>query len=78
MPAVVAVVMCLAGMRPAAAPQAELRGGSNQFTYRGDGDCTREPYGVVNSYDQAPELIKDRLAQMTRAAQRRLRICSET
>ncbi|WP_158681161.1 hypothetical protein, partial [Streptomyces viridochromogenes] len=73
-PAVLALVMCLAGMRPAAAPQAELRGGSNYFTYRVDGDCTREPYGVVNSYDQAPELIRDQLAQMTRAGQRRLRI----
>jgi hypothetical protein len=61
-------------MRPAAVPQAELRGGSDYVTHRVDGDCTREPYGVVNSYDHAPELIRDRLAQSTRAGQRRLRI----
>ncbi|MEV7061506.1 hypothetical protein AB0N97_01665 [Streptomyces collinus] len=69
-----AVVVCLAGMRLAAVPQAELRGGSTYVTYRVDGDCTREPYGVVNSYDHAAELIGDRLAQLTRAGQRRLRI----
>lgn len=72
--AVLAVVMCLAATHSAAGPQAELRGGSNYFTYRVDADCTREPYGVVNGYDQAPELIRDQLAQMARAGQKRLRI----
>ncbi|XVQ14226.1 hypothetical protein ACQP1W_17280 [Spirillospora sp. CA-255316] len=70
-----AVVMCLAaGTSPQKAPQAELRGGSNYFTYRVDGDCTREPYGVVNSYDQAPDVVREQLAEMARAGQKRLRI----
>lgn len=72
--ALLAAVVCLAGMHPAAAPRAELRGGSNYFTYRVDEDCTREPYGVVNSYDRAPDLVRDQLEQMARGGQKRLRI----
>lgn len=66
-----AVILCLAGVRPV---EAELKGGSNYFTYRVDDDCTREPYGVVDSYDRAPDLIRRQLGQMARAGQKRLRI----
>ncbi|MGA4846155.1 hypothetical protein ACOBQB_07780 [Streptomyces sp. G5(2025)] len=70
-----ASMTCLAGAtRPAAVPRAEVGGGSNYFTYRVDADCTREPYGVVNSYDRAPDVIRDQLAQLVRAGQKRLRI----
>ncbi|MBB2911710.1 hypothetical protein FHS43_002983 [Streptosporangium becharense] len=66
----------LAGGQAQAAPPdppAALPGGSNYVAYRLDG-CAREPYGVVNGYDDAPEVIADQLAAMSRAGQRRLRI----
>ncbi|MER6350220.1 hypothetical protein ACWC10_37875 [Streptomyces sp. NPDC001595] len=73
--AVAAAVALLIGAGAARAPQrAEVKGGSNYFTYRVDADCTREPYGVVNSYDQAPGLIREQLARMAAAGQKRLRI----
>ncbi|MFF0449023.1 hypothetical protein ACFYT4_21895 [Streptomyces sp. NPDC004609] len=55
------------------APAPPLKGGSNYFVYHLEG-CHREPYGVVNSYDQAPELIRAHLRQMADAGQKRLRI----
>ncbi|WP_413755125.1 hypothetical protein [Streptomyces sp. MMBL 11-3] len=66
--------------RPLASATADARsgravgGGSNYFTYRVDADCEREPYGVVNSYDKAPGVIRRQLAQMAEAGQKRLRI----
>ncbi|WP_146087571.1 hypothetical protein [Thermomonospora echinospora] len=56
-----------------ATAKAESPGGSNYFVYRIDG-CDREAYGVVNSFDQAPDLIRSQLATMARAGQKRLRI----
>ncbi|WP_432119784.1 hypothetical protein [Streptomyces sp. bgisy032] len=56
------------------APAAPARGGSNYFTHQVDADCEREPYGVVNSYDKAPDVIERQVTQMARAGQKRLRI----
>ncbi|SEP53289.1 hypothetical protein [Amycolatopsis saalfeldensis] len=66
------------GPAAAATPVTTGRGGSDYAFYQVDHDapgvCDREPYGVVNSYDKAPEVIKAQLAQMYVAGQRRLRI----
>lgn len=65
----------LATARPRrSAATAVDRGGSNYLSYRVDADCTREPYGVVDSYDKDPATIARQLAEMFTAGQRRLRI----
>ena len=72
--AALALATLLLGSPAAPATRAApLAGGSNYDAYRLDG-CVREPYGVVNGYDDAPALIAEQLAAMARAGQRRLRI----
>jgi hypothetical protein len=56
-----------------AATGAQARGGSNYGWYRIDG-CNREPYGVVNSFHNAPDVIRSQLAAMRAAGQERLRV----
>ncbi|WP_433788625.1 hypothetical protein [Actinoplanes sp. CA-252034] len=67
----------LVGWRPgsslAATTGATSRGGSNYGWYQIDG-CNREPYGVVNSFHKAPDLIRSQLAAMRAAGQARLRV----
>ncbi|MDR6319890.1 hypothetical protein [Actinoplanes couchii] len=67
----------LVGWRPgsslAAPAEATSRGGSNYGWYQIDG-CNREPYGVVNSFHKAPDLIRSQLAAMRAAGQARLRV----
>lgn len=48
-------------------------GGSNYDFYQLDG-CNREPYGVIDSYDKNPQLIRQQLSDMYNQGQRRLRI----
>ncbi|MGI5170104.1 hypothetical protein ACQEU3_37710 [Spirillospora sp. CA-253888] len=76
--ALLAAAQTHAQARTGEAPRvAEQVGGSNYFVYRidrGSGGCEREPYGVVNSFDKDPGLIRKQLAAMARAGQKRLRI----
>lgn len=58
---------------PAAPAGAQARGGSNYGWYQIDG-CNREPYGVINSFHKAPDVIRGQLAAMRAAGQHRLRI----
>ncbi|MEU5780931.1 hypothetical protein [Micromonospora lupini] len=62
-----------AGRASAATTGAQARGGSNYGWYRIDG-CNREPYGVVNSFHNAPDVIRSQLAAMRAAGQHRLRV----
>jgi hypothetical protein len=62
-----------AGPSLAATSGAPSRGGSNYGWYRIDG-CNREPYGVVNSFHKAPDVIRAQLAAMRAAGQARLRV----
>src|SRR5687767_14651316 len=62
-----------AGSSLAATTGATSRGGSNYGWYQIDG-CNREPYGVVNSFHKAPDLIRSQLAAMRAAGQARLRV----
>jgi hypothetical protein len=48
-------------------------GGSNYGWYRLDG-CSREPYGVINTFHRAPDVIRSQLAAMRAAGQDRLRV----
>jgi len=62
-----------AGPAQAATTGAQAPGGSNYGWYRLDG-CNREPYGVVNSFHNAPDVIRGQLAAMRAAGQARLRV----
>jgi hypothetical protein len=57
----------------AATTGAQAPGGSNYGWYQLDG-CIREPYGVVNSFHNAPDVIRSQLAAMRAAGQARLRV----
>lgn len=57
----------------ATAAASRATGGSNYGWYRLDG-CTREPYGVVNTFHTARDTILTQLGQLYAAGQRRLRV----
>ena len=67
------LVVGAAGPSQAATTGAQAPGGSNYGWYRLDG-CNREPYGVVNSFHNAPDVIRGQLAAMRAAGQARLRV----
>lgn len=62
-------------VRPGAASAgvAQGVGGSNYGWYKLDG-CSREPYGVVNTFDSARDTITSQLKQLAQAGQQRLRV----
>jgi len=62
-----------AGQSLAATTGARAPGGSNYGWYQVDG-CTWRPYGVVNSFHNAPDVIRGQLAAMRAAGQQRLRV----
>jgi hypothetical protein len=62
-----------AGPSQAATTGAQARGGSNYCWYGIDG-CNLEPYGVIKSFHNAPDVIRSQLAAMRAAGQARLRV----
>jgi hypothetical protein len=62
-----------AGASQAVASGARARGGSNYLWYSIDG-CDLEPYGVIKSFRNAPDVIRSQLAAMRAAGQERLRV----
>lgn len=67
------LVVGVAGPSRAATGGARAPGGSTYGWYRLDG-CNREPYGVVNAFRNAPDVIRGQLAAMRAAGQSRLRL----
>jgi len=62
-----------AGSSQAATTGSQARGGSNYCWYGIDG-CDLEPYGVIKSFNNAPDVIRSQLAAMRAAGQSRLRV----